>query len=99
VLGLGNLLILAGYTLVYAAVANGGAFASNPWNGLIASAYEAPSPGSSTGGGGTSLTGGLPSAIEHGNVGNIAKDLIIGSKNEPLSPAWIWANTGGRIFG
>lgn len=33
-------LVFAGYTLVYAAVAKQGAFATDPWAGLFADAYE-----------------------------------------------------------
>lgn len=33
------LLVFGGYTLVYAATANGGKFASEPWAGLFADAY------------------------------------------------------------
>lgn len=33
------LLTFAGYTLVYAAVANRGRFATDPWAGLFADAY------------------------------------------------------------
>ena len=39
-LGIG--LILGGYTLVYAAVANRGKFATEPWAGLFMDAYETP---------------------------------------------------------
>lgn len=35
------LLMFGGYVLVYAAVANHGTFASNPWAGLFADAYPA----------------------------------------------------------
>jgi hypothetical protein len=38
-LSVGNLLILGGYVLVYAAVANGGVMATNPWQGLFQDAY------------------------------------------------------------
>jgi hypothetical protein len=43
---LSMLLILGGYMLVYAAVAKGGVFATEPWLGLYADAYQ----GGSTGG-------------------------------------------------
>lgn len=36
---LSTLLMFAGYTLVYAAVAAGGKFATEPWAGLFADAY------------------------------------------------------------
>lgn len=36
---LGTLLILGGYILVYAAVANGGKFYANPWMGVFRDAY------------------------------------------------------------
>jgi hypothetical protein len=36
---LGTLLIFAGYTLVYGAVAKGGRFATDPWAGLYLDAY------------------------------------------------------------
>lgn len=40
------LLLLGGYMLIYASVANRGKFAGNPWLGLFADAYgQAPSPG------------------------------------------------------
>jgi hypothetical protein len=42
---LGTLLIFAGYTLVYGAVAKGGRFATDPWAGLYADAYTTPSVG------------------------------------------------------
>jgi hypothetical protein len=35
----GQLLVLAGYTLIYAGVANGGALASNPTAALLTDAY------------------------------------------------------------
>lgn len=34
-----TLLVFAGYTLIYAAVAAGGKFATEPWAGLYADAY------------------------------------------------------------
>lgn len=37
---LGTLLLLGGYTLVYAAVADAGKFATDPWAGLFADAYS-----------------------------------------------------------
>jgi len=39
---IGTLLIFAGYTLVYGAVAKGGRFATDPWAGLYADAYTTP---------------------------------------------------------
>jgi len=36
---IGILLVFGGYTLVYAAVASGGKFATEPWAGLYADAY------------------------------------------------------------
>ena len=38
----GTLLLLAGYTLLYGSVANGGKFATNPWAGLFTDAYPKP---------------------------------------------------------
>lgn len=56
---LGPVLLFFGYTLVYASVAHGGVFATDPWNGIFADAYtdvtnggSAPSSGS-TGSSGT----------------------------------------------
>lgn len=37
---LGGIFLLAGYMLVYAAAAKGGQFATDPWTGLFADAYE-----------------------------------------------------------
>lgn len=37
---LGVLLLLGGYTFIYAAVARGGVFATEPWMGLVSDAYE-----------------------------------------------------------
>jgi hypothetical protein len=48
-LTVGNLLILAGYTLVYAAVANGGVLYRDPWVGLFREAYPASAPSSAGG--------------------------------------------------
>jgi hypothetical protein len=42
-------ILFIGYTLVYAAVANGGKFALNPWRALYEDAYAAGSSGSSSG--------------------------------------------------
>jgi hypothetical protein len=39
---LAMILTFAGYTLIYAAVANQGIFATEPWNGLFADAYTGP---------------------------------------------------------
>lgn len=36
---LSGLFLLGGYTLIYAAVAKQGRFASEPWAGLLADAY------------------------------------------------------------
>lgn len=36
---LATILIFGGYTLVYAATANQGKFATDPWTGLFADAY------------------------------------------------------------
>jgi hypothetical protein len=44
----GVLLVFGGYTLVYAAVARGGRFATEPWAGLFADAYD-PSFGQAVG--------------------------------------------------
>jgi hypothetical protein len=49
VLGLVSVFLFAGYTLVYAAVANGGKFAAQPWESLRRDAYS--------GGGGSSSQG------------------------------------------
>ena len=38
---LSTILVLAGYTLVYAAVANHGRFYANPWMGIFRDAYGA----------------------------------------------------------
>lgn len=47
---LGIVFVMAGYTLVYAAVANHGQFATEPWAALFADAYEQTgSSGSSNG--------------------------------------------------
>jgi hypothetical protein len=45
VLIFGQLLVLAGYTLIYAGVANGGVLASNPAAGLTVDAYTGLAPG------------------------------------------------------
>lgn len=37
---LGTLFVFGGYILVYASVARGGKFATDPWAGLYADAYE-----------------------------------------------------------
>lgn len=39
---IGILLVFGGYTLVYAATAHGGRFATEPWAGLYADAYGNP---------------------------------------------------------
>lgn len=38
-------LVFVGYTLVYAATANHGRFATNPWTGVVADAYLDGPPG------------------------------------------------------
>lgn len=53
-----TLLLFAGYTLVYAAVAKGGAFATEPWKGLFADAYSTGGSSSSGGGSGGGKSGG-----------------------------------------
>ena len=37
---LGMLLLLAGYTFIYAAVAKGGKYATEPWMGFVKDAYS-----------------------------------------------------------
>lgn len=51
---LGTLLVLGGYILVYAAVANGGRLAGSPWMGVFHDAYGVDS--NSTGTGATTTT-------------------------------------------
>lgn len=66
-LALASALLFAGYTLVYAAVANGGKFAATPWEALRADAYTGGPPGaagSPSAGGTTSHGGGAAGAIE-----------------------------------
>lgn len=48
---LGTLVMFVGYTLIYAAVANRGKFATEPWLGLMGDAYlpSAPGPSSASG--------------------------------------------------
>lgn len=41
---LGTLLLFGGYMLVYAATANHGKFATEPWAGLVADAYDRTTP-------------------------------------------------------
>lgn len=43
---LGIYLLLGGYILVYASVANGGKFATDPWNGVFGDAYPPSNVGS-----------------------------------------------------
>jgi hypothetical protein len=45
VLGLISAVLLAGYTLVYAAVADGGRFAATPWEAFRSDAYQGASGG------------------------------------------------------
>jgi hypothetical protein len=49
VIGLLTAVLFIGYTLVYAAVANGGKFALNPWQALYKDAYADGTSGSSSG--------------------------------------------------
>lgn len=37
---LGMLLLLGGYMLIYAAVAKGGVYATEPWMGFVKDAYQ-----------------------------------------------------------
>lgn len=46
---LSALLIFIGYTLIYAAIANQGKFATDPWAGLYADAYTTPMATSTSG--------------------------------------------------
>lgn len=55
---LSKLLLLAGYTLVYASVANHGKFATEPWAGLFGDAYATPSTQTQKSGGSNSETSG-----------------------------------------
>lgn len=59
---LSTLLLFSGYLLIYAAVAKGGRFATEPWEGVFHDAYTgegaSPSPGGGQGGG--SSSGGHP---------------------------------------
>ena len=53
-----TLLLYAGYTLIYGAVANHGQFAWKPWMGLFADAYTGDSSGGGNGNSGTGNGGG-----------------------------------------
>lgn len=60
---LSAILIFGGYMLIYAATANQGKFATEPWAGLFADAYEP-------------FSGGLSTAV--GNAGNEIGGAITG---------------------
>lgn len=52
-----------GYTLVYAAVANGGRLAEEPWRAFVEDAYSGESPSASWGGFIGTLVGGAKSFL------------------------------------
>lgn len=61
---LGTLFLFAGYTLIYSAVANGGRFASDPWNSVLSDAYSQPGTSSTPGStGSASAAGATPSPV------------------------------------
>jgi hypothetical protein len=60
VLGLISAVLFAGYTLVYAAVADGGRFATTPWEALRRDAYAGAGNGAASQGG----AGNHPSTID-----------------------------------
>jgi hypothetical protein len=60
-----TLLLLGGYTLVYAGVANGGVFVYYPWMGVFRDAYGVDSAGT-----GSSNAGAAPVAPAAGTRGN-----------------------------
>ena len=78
---LSTLLMFGGYMLVYAAVAAGGKFATEPWAGLFADAYtESTDPTVTTSPGDTVITGrygsaryGTPSSPAAGELPAIKK--------------------------
>lgn len=72
-----NTLLFAGYTLAYAAVANGGVFVKNPWMGLFTDAYT-QADGTSNDGSGSSGTG-IAGQIA-GAAGKAAENTLVGSK-------------------
>ena len=53
---IGTLLLFAGYTLIYSAVANGGRFVTEPWAALLGDAYTDTSTSAAT-----ATAGGTPS--------------------------------------
>lgn len=82
-LGLISAFAFAGYTLVYAAVANGGKLASRPWDALREDAY----------------TGGSPHAASHPSVGSqIAKGIEAIVPGGPIVGP-IVGKVAGAIFG
>lgn len=60
----GTLLLFGGYVLVYASVANGGKFATEPWAGLFTDAYDVqPNLSATPGAGGTPGVSGSPKPL------------------------------------
>lgn len=64
-LGLVSAFVLLGYTLVYAAVANGGRFAATPWEGFRSSAYDQQGSGSSSSGSHGGIVGAITGVLKH----------------------------------
>lgn len=84
---LATLLILGGYTLVYAAVAKSGKFALEPWSGLLGDAYMASS---TSGGASAGAAGGsAPAAPASPSPGVVVRPRgSTGNAATPLNPTF-----------
>lgn len=71
---LGTLLVFAGYVFVYASVAAGGKFATEPWAGLFADAYT-----------GAQITGSTSGTITNQTLTQVARSRGITGPVTPLT--------------
>lgn len=87
---LATLLILGGYTLVYAAVAKSGKFALEPWSGLLSDAYMAGVAGSTSGGASAGAAGSsAPAAPASPSPGMVVRPRgSTGNAAAPLNPTF-----------
>lgn len=75
---LGTLFLFVGYSLVYAAVARGGVFATDPWNGLFFDAYTDPNlPGGNTRSSSSGSSGGSSTGIGSGSGTGTGSNPVI----------------------
>lgn len=89
-----TLLVFAGYTFVYASVAAGGRFATEPWAGLFADAYT-PDPNQQRQAGGAigTIAGNLFSG-QGGAALGAAAGAAFANGRQPIRPRGVSSNNG-----